>query len=336
MSSSLTNNNGGTAGGSVQQQVQQQQQRRNRIVPMMSSNDDFARFGEDAKRNVYLVKIPTNVMDIWRSQFQHGGIEYTRNTGMRDLEPKVELGDLQLIDGEVKSGSIITIPNTDKPPLQFKLNLRSSAGLKQRIISCEVGERGQNVKFEGIVEQTGSLMPIAVDDTYKEILKERVDKAEVKVQVKAIGQKEELEAMRKQGRIIIKGTGLAASAEEAEAKADGAGHASKRQKVGPDGKKKKPVKKKERDVSFEAVKEPILKCFNTIDSATGQKKQYWKRKELRKTTGLQFHYLNPVLTQIAKFHTSGPHNKTYSLLPNVSSSSSSAAAGSSTSSETGM
>src|SRR4051812_37341515 len=118
-SNSINNGNNNNTNGAGQQLPQQ---RRSRVVPMMNSNDDFARFGEDAKRNVYLVKIPVNVMEIWRSQFEHGGIEYTRNTGMRDLEPKVELGEIQLIDGELKPGSIITIPNADKAPLQFKLN----------------------------------------------------------------------------------------------------------------------------------------------------------------------------------------------------------------------
>jgi len=279
-----------------------------------TDTSDFARFTEpDASRSVYLVKIPPAVMEAWREKLEQGGLEITTSSGDRDLVPEVDLGTF--VEGPQGPELHIPLDAEEREVRRYKFRLLPAMGLQQRIISSENTERGENVKFEGVVAKTGQLMPMAIDEAYQAAVRQRVKAAEPKVQVTTINEREEQAALRQIARPVIAGIG--------EDKAAASAALGKKRKLqepvpagGADGgesKKKKTTKKKDREVSKDDVREALMKCFEMIDPTTGQPKRYWKQKDLRKTTGFQFHRMRPVLDEICEYHQGGPHNKTYSL-----------------------
>ena len=286
---------------------------------VVSANiDDFAAFGEAASRQVLMVKLPVDVAKIWRARFENGGVEFMRNTGTSDIEPRVELGMLMGDTTSFASGSILSLTGPDDQYLQYRVNLRPSTGMKMRVISAVVGPTGQNVKFEGEIAHQGQLLPTATDETYKALLKARVEANEVRAKVRAITQMEERTIISSQGRAIIRGSNPSKDDNDSGEEEEKVKKKTKPAKkpaadVAATKNPKKPPRKKERDLSDDAVKEALYKCFEKIDPETGEKKRYWKKKDLRTTTGIQLHKMQAILDQICDYHQGGPHDKTYSL-----------------------
>ena len=270
-----------------------------------------------------LVKLPVDVTNAWKPLFENGGVEFTRNTGARDIEPRVELGMLMDEQGGFKQGATLSLVGQDGKYLQYRVNLRESTGMRMRVISAEVGPTGQNVKFEGEIAQQGNLIPMAADEDYKHLLKARVDANEKRAQVNSVTRREEQQIIREQGRTGIKGANNGDNDDFEEIEEKKVTKKSKKTKktgaaaggaaAAAPTKKKKPARKKDKDLSADAIKKALYACFEKTDPNTGEKMRYWKRKDLRRTTGIQQHKMQPILDQICDYNEGGPHDKTYSL-----------------------
>lgn len=287
-----------------------------------------ARFGEDAERPLILLKIPADVATLWKSSFERGGVE-----GPNGLDPQVLLATVSNAQAQTSStltdGDLVHITNPQTGEVSsLKVSFKKTLGAKARIISSEVSANAEHVKFEGYLAQSGALTPANLDDALRANIRKQVLEAERKPTLGTLSIRGERDAMMKTtfvGNVranasagggdkdededddddddeqtpppTTKGGKRTSSAAAATSAAAAAG--------GPATKKRKKDKKEKKDWSPESIRMELLKLF--------EEKPYWKRKELREHTGIQFHKMNAILGEICDYHTGGDHDKHYSL-----------------------
>ena len=272
------------------------------------SHEDFARYGEDASREVILLKIPEIVKKFWTSSLENGGVESTYT-----LEPKITLAHSPTL----ADGTIVTVldPTTNEE-LKFKCSLSEVVGKKMRLISSEVSDRAENTKFEGVVRLRGELAPVSLNEEYKNKVRSAFANLDKKETVQTLNEREERELLKKKtGKVLIPVTSRSpadADADDEEEDEDeeegGTGEAGKKrdEEEGVEKKKGKKPKRRERrekkDWTPEQVKQEILRKF--------EEKPAWKRKELRQQTGIQFHKMSSVLDELCDY---SDRDKAYTL-----------------------
>lgn len=259
------------------------------------SDEDIARFGEDAERGVVLLRVPKNVIETWRPLFHQGGLE--SNLG---VDPVVPLG--QATSEQIEDGSIISFLDAKGNPTAFKCKLERAQGSKSRLISAEVGEKAENVKFEGIITHTGVLMPERLDARYRETVRQRAACNETKSHVETVSLRGERERTTSGGggRVIV------GTSEPKGDESSSSGRESEPPKSGKELEKNILAKKKEKkDWTDDEVREKILAKFNEQPT--------WKRKHLRTSTGIQYFKMKKILDELCDYDI---NDKIYTLKSN--------------------
>lgn len=231
---------------------------------------DEARLGRSSRRRVVLLKVPRSLMETWMPLFRREDAELFRCA-------------------EFRNGAILSTQNG-----RYRVNVTPTRTPKSRLISSDVGTRGENVRFEGIVEATASLVPHLdpLQPEYVETVTERTIEADTCT--REIQRISHTDIARHHAQIV------AADPIETSVETETVTETAE-----PDTPRKR---RKTESITEDDVRKRLLECFTMVDRATGIKREQWRQKDLRNYLGIPLWKFKPVLDQIAEYK-----NGTYSL-----------------------
>jgi len=267
----------------------------------MSRDDDNVRIPSNrATLPLALIKIPASLANnaAWSAAF---------------AEPGRVVGTLS---GELAAGAALTVTVGNRE-IKYTVALKDHH-VKSRLVSVDVGDAGGNPRFEGVVTRMGTLNPASIKDaTYLASLRQSVavDNTRTKV-VQSLKQKE-IEAMTTAAAAVAVAAPRVPSDDEEGSEDDGDDSDKKAaaSAAAASSKAPKAAKKKSKDVNAEEIRRRVFDCFSRVDPETNTRRAFWKRGDLRKTTGVPLHKLGPILDEICIYHDKGSHQKYFSLKP---------------------
>ena len=278
--------------------------------------DDTAMYGASSQRRVVLLKVPKTVLE---------GCGWAR---------KLETGApalFHVVSGDLVQGGVIATDNGRGGVARFKMLVTPAAKVpRARVISADVGAKGENVRFEGVVEHTATLMPdlspSSLGEEYLKVIAKRTELAETRTRVvRPMTHTEQMAAVRRAlerevevapstkdeameepvERSNAKRPREAAAAPSSGAAGAGAGAASAAAAPLAGEVEIKRHKKGGAEPTDAEIRAHLFQCFSTVDTVTGLKKDHWSQKDLRQKTGVPVHRFAPILAEIAQYHQSG-------------------------------
>ena len=265
----------------------------------MSRDDDNVRIPSNrATLPLALIKIPASLANnaAWSAAF---------------AEPGRVVGTLS---GELAAGAALTVTVGNRE-IKYTVALKDHH-VKSRLVSVDVGDAGGNPRFEGVVTRMGTLNPASLKDaTYLASLRQSVavDSTRTKV-VQSLKQKE-IEAMSTAAAVAVAAPRVPSDDEDGSDDDGGDDGPAGDKKAAAASKAPKASKKKSKDVNADEIRRRVFECFSRVDPETSSRRAFWKRGDLRKTTGVPLHKLGPILDEICIYHDKGSHQKYFSLKP---------------------
>lgn len=277
------------------------------------SLDDTAYFLQNSLRPVILVKVPKHIMSqlepIFSSQnpqplFQ---IESPNPTTITD-------GCIISTITPHQSSTTTTTTTTPPPPIRFKLHLSSTPNHpKSRLLSADIGPRAENVRFEGIIQQTATLMPIP-NQQYIQLVSQRSKQADTKTRtVKSLSlaeqakqQVEELnnsvenqqismDVLEDDEQILRNEEKQKKRTREEAATTTNTTTTTTTTAEQPTKRHKKITKQ----LTLDEIRKRLLDLFHKTDPATGQVITRWSQKDIRLIGGMTVHQFKSTLDSIA-------------------------------------